>query len=331
LFMTSLVAQRRARGLAGSVVHIGHITDVGYIAKAKGRTAQLEEHFRSMRLMPLSETDVHHAFAEAIRGGRPGSSISPDIIMGIEPTAEPVAVDSVKATKSKTPWSTNPRLSHFVPIATLRGGQEGLARAAGSLRQRIQDAESEEKSVEMVLQAFCAKLEATLQLPEGRAATNRQRAITDLGIDSLVAVEIRAWFLKELGAEVPVVKILGGDSVLKVCTAAARIVWARSMKEKEVVSKAKPDSSPAVAPPPVVNPAVTKPNPTSVSAINSSKTSVINADEDSATNSSQDASSGDGASLHNLEASDSSISDDIEEDQVLEGKSQGGKQDKKAT
>lgn len=34
-----------------------------------------------------------------------------------------------------------------------------------------------------------------------------------MGVDSLVAVEMRSWFLKELGVDVPVMKILGGASI----------------------------------------------------------------------------------------------------------------------
>lgn len=34
-----------------------------------------------------------------------------------------------------------------------------------------------------------------------------------MGVDSLVAVEVRSWFLKELTVDVPVMKILGGDSI----------------------------------------------------------------------------------------------------------------------
>lgn len=37
--------------------------------------------------------------------------------------------------------------------------------------------------------------------------------LVDTGVDSLVSVEIRAWFLKELGVDVPVMKILGGASI----------------------------------------------------------------------------------------------------------------------
>jgi hybrid polyketide synthase/nonribosomal peptide synthetase ACE1 len=34
-----------------------------------------------------------------------------------------------------------------------------------------------------------------------------------MGLDSLVAVDIRTWFLQELGVDLPVLKILGGASV----------------------------------------------------------------------------------------------------------------------
>lgn len=42
--------------------------------------------------------------------------------------------------------------------------------------------------------------------------------IIDLGIDSLVAVEIRDWLFAEVGHDVPVLKILGGSSVKQICT-----------------------------------------------------------------------------------------------------------------
>ncbi|KUI71756.1 Nonribosomal peptide synthetase 14 [Cytospora mali] len=215
LYMGSIAARRRARGLAGSIIHVGHITDVGYVVESKDRTAALEEHFRTIRLMPLSETDVHNAFAEAIRCGRPGRPGSHDIIMGVEPASEPVASDVVEATESKIPWLANPRLGHLVPLEAVGTG-----------------AETEEEAVAEVLRAFCAKLEATLQLSSGQAAENAQAPVIDLAIDSLVAVEIRTWFLKELGAEVPVLKVLGGDSALQICTTVARTVMAKRIKEE---------------------------------------------------------------------------------------------------
>lgn len=37
--------------------------------------------------------------------------------------------------------------------------------------------------------------------------------LVDFGVDSLVGVEIRAWFLDQLSVDVPVMRILGGVSV----------------------------------------------------------------------------------------------------------------------
>jgi acyl transferase domain-containing protein/NAD(P)-dependent dehydrogenase (short-subunit alcohol dehydrogenase family)/SAM-dependent methyltransferase len=234
LYMASLAANRRARGLAGSIIHVGHITDVGYVVESKDRSAALEEHFRSIRLMPCSETDVHHAFAQAIRSGRTGSDISSDIIMGVEPAAAPVAPDAAQAAESKVHWFTNPRLGHLVPTENQKrtedgpGGHSGVS--AGSLKHQVLEADSEEQALTAVLEAFGTKLEAILQLGAGRAVENASRPIIDLGIDSLVAVEIRKWFLSELGADISVVKVLGGDSITQICTTAVKEVLTKRVK-----------------------------------------------------------------------------------------------------
>lgn len=42
-------------------------------------------------------------------------------------------------------------------------------------------------------------------------------SLANLGIDSLIAVEVRSWFLKELNVDVPVLKVIGGASILDIC------------------------------------------------------------------------------------------------------------------
>ena len=51
-----------------------------------------------------------------------------------------------------------------------------------------------------------------LHLPPGED-TSPHTAIVELGVDSLVAVDIKSWFTNELELEVPVLKILGGATV----------------------------------------------------------------------------------------------------------------------
>ncbi|CEI70300.1 unnamed protein product [Fusarium venenatum] len=241
LFMDSLINQRRNRGLAASIIHIAYVTDVGYVTREE-RDRQLDSHFRKVRLMPTSETDVHHAFMEAIRGGRPDSvSGSHDIIMGIEPLTEPVPLDQQPL------WMKDPRFGHFAPPSSVHYQQEsGAAGSAGNIRQCVEEADGDEQAVAAVIQAFCGKLETMLQLASG--SVNVSRPIIDLGIDSLVAVEIRTWFLKELGADIPVVKILGGDTVEQVSTLAtkklmARILETKAAQPQEVKPKPEPEKA----------------------------------------------------------------------------------------
>ena len=58
------------------------------------------------------------------------------------------------------------------------------------------------------------KIQAALQIP---VETEKSQVLSsrtdDLGIDSLVAVEIRSWFIKEIETEIPVFKVLSGGSV----------------------------------------------------------------------------------------------------------------------
>jgi hybrid polyketide synthase/nonribosomal peptide synthetase ACE1 len=49
---------------------------------------------------------------------------------------------------------------------------------------------------------------------------NEKVTLVDQGVDSLMAVEVRSWFLKELDVDIPVLKILGGSSPLDLLTEA---------------------------------------------------------------------------------------------------------------
>lgn len=56
------------------------------------------------------------------------------------------------------------------------------------------------------------KLRVVLFL-SGTDAPVEEVPLIDIGVDSLVGVEIRAWCLKEFDVDVPVMKILGGISL----------------------------------------------------------------------------------------------------------------------
>ena len=61
--------------------------------------------------------------------------------------------------------------------------------------------------------ALTAKLTSSLQLSDDEAIRETMPLI-ELGVDSLVAVDVRTWFMQEAGVDLPVLKILGGASVV---------------------------------------------------------------------------------------------------------------------
>lgn len=232
LFMTGLAAQRRDQGLTASVIHIGLVTDVGYVAR---QDRSVQDHLRGLLFRPLSETDIHHAFSEAVEAGKPDSKRSFEIIMGIEPLSKPLPSD-------RQPWwlSNNPQFAHFKPPVTFQQEQRATKSTSGSIKEGVEKSDSEDGAIALVQEAFSAKLESMMQLPAGSVQV--QQSLLSLGIDSLVAVEIRTWFLKELGTDVPVLKILGGDTVAQICTAATRRLLA-NMLEKEQTMTPNPEDT----------------------------------------------------------------------------------------
>jgi amino acid adenylation domain-containing protein len=228
LYMTSLAAQRRKRGLAASIIHVGMVTEIGYVARA-GR--HIEEHLRKMFNLPLSESDVHHLFAEAVLASHPESEGGAEIIMGIEPF-----IDSPDAT-IRPPWYTNPRFSHLVREESASTEQIKARSSTTLLRETLEGSRSEDEATAALLELFSAKLASILQLAPD--TINTKMSLLDLGCDSLVAVEIRTWFLKDIHVDIPVLKILGQDTVSDICTEAAR-KFLHSMSGAAVPSKEGP-------------------------------------------------------------------------------------------
>lgn len=62
------------------------------------------------------------------------------------------------------------------------------------------------------VEAFLTRLRRTLMISQNEAI-NEKASLVEQGIDSLMAVEVRSWFLKELEVDIPVLQILGGSCI----------------------------------------------------------------------------------------------------------------------
>lgn len=96
-----------------------------------------------------------------------------------------------------------------------------------------------ETGLTCIVECFAAKLQIILQIP----ATDfrADAALIELGVDSLVAVEIRSWFLKETSVDVAVLKILGGASTVELCKHAVDQMPRHLLRSVGTADKPSPD------------------------------------------------------------------------------------------
>ncbi|KAL4881198.1 hypothetical protein BJY04DRAFT_218375 [Aspergillus karnatakaensis] len=209
-YMASLVRQRRDRGLAGSVVHIAILTGFGYIFRRDSEHAETIYKAILPRFERQSETDLHEMLAEAIIAGRPGTNDSftntAELITGIR-------------TAFQGEWRDDPRLSYYLGQQELqeddssRQAQSGLS---ASVKAQLADVTDPAECLSIVEKCFAQALGNLLELdPEG---LDSNMPVANLGIDSLVAIRIREWFLKQMGVDVPVLKIMSDTySMSRMC------------------------------------------------------------------------------------------------------------------
>lgn len=232
LYMAGLASQRRlVRGRAASVIHIGLVSDLGYVTR---QARSVEDKLLRLFFKPLTESDIHHAFAEAIAAGKPDSGRQHELILGLKHFVD------TGDTNERPPWEYNPRFSHFVSHAVAKEKKSrGTGGDATIVKQAMDEAESEEVVISLVRKAFARKLESMMQMTPD--SVNINIPLIDLGCDSLLAIEIRGWFLKELGMDVPVLKVLSGDTVAQLCDDPTRRFLAKRLQEaasaSEVTSK----------------------------------------------------------------------------------------------
>ncbi|GKZ37717.1 putative PKS/NRPS-like protein biosynthetic cluster [Aspergillus brasiliensis] len=194
VFVEELALQRRLRGQVGSVIHPGEVHGVGYVARLGAQ--ERDNLARIIGKSVLSERDLLEQFSEAILAGRPDSGRDPVIIGGI-PMADPEYRNPVL-------W---PFVHYFRQSETVGSNQEQI-----STKAQLQSAASLTEAADIIATGFSAKVRRKLQLPLDSDLPG-STLLSDVGVDSLIAVDLRVWFLKELGVDMPVLKLLGGSSI----------------------------------------------------------------------------------------------------------------------
>jgi hypothetical protein len=166
---------------------------------------------------PVSEQDLHELFAHAILTGR-GSESYPaglgsanaddDIVLGGIRIQDPAVHPDIL-------WFRTPKVWPFIRYHHQGDGPSASSGTAMPLAQRLVSATTMTQVGEIVEEVVTAKLHHRLHLPGevGDGSVAGDTRLTELGVDSLIAVDLRRWFAQELEVDIPVLQLLGGCSV----------------------------------------------------------------------------------------------------------------------
>ncbi|RMZ80295.1 hypothetical protein DV738_g2792, partial [Chaetothyriales sp. CBS 135597] len=218
-YMTCLVNKRRNRGLHAATINIPAVLGLGYAAH-DGRYDM--DSFRSIGLININEEDLHQLVAEAILSGRPSltSKTQSQVCMGVN--YHPYNPDLDATTHNR-----GVILGHFVSLPEDPSDSDNNNTTASSARLRVKvqlaSAQTTRERLDIVQDGFVHHLRRILRIKEEEEAIDPSANLLEVvGIDSLVAVDIRAWFLKEVGVDMPTLKILGGSSIEDLVQAAVQ-------------------------------------------------------------------------------------------------------------
>ncbi|EAW12336.1 putative polyketide synthase [Aspergillus clavatus NRRL 1] len=196
-FLDAFAAYRNALGQPAVSLDLGAITDAGYLADNRELASKMaQQGFHgtdTATLMSIIETAIRTPFA---------AGASPQVITGL---------GHWKAGQSLSNFDA-PLFAHFRRQFQERGGGEHAEELSGKLRESLREIKSLEEASGIIYTALSERIASHLSmLVESISPSN---AITEYGIDSHMAVELRNWVAKNMESTVPILDILASSTLL---------------------------------------------------------------------------------------------------------------------
>ena len=228
-FLDSFAQYRHGKGLPASVLDISIIEDVGWVSQEPAHLEQL----KATAAYCLKEQDLLDALELAITKSTPPDVVTRSVTDGYMNGSQiglgmrmtmPIAADA-----NRCIWKRDIRMGQYRNLENASVGDVGtsneglrefLAAASGS-----PETLREPSSVSFLAREIGATLFSFLMRPADELDVGQP--LSAVGIDSLVAIELRNWSRQRLGVELSVLEILGAASIEKLGEAAAEGLFIR--------------------------------------------------------------------------------------------------------
>jgi hypothetical protein len=211
-FLDSFVTYRHGLGLPASVLDIGMMTGVGYLAENKS----LQELLNAQDGHALRETNLIDALQLSISSNEPGKK---SIVDGIaNPSRLVLGLRSKKPLSDPTNravWRHDRRMSLYhngssTSSTTSTSSNDGLKSFLDIISSDPSIVNSD-SSLEFLSKLIGTQIYIFMMHPIEELDISK--SLAGLGVDSLVTIEIRNWWRRSLGLEASTLEILGAGTI----------------------------------------------------------------------------------------------------------------------
>ncbi|KAM7191954.1 polyketide synthase [Naviculisporaceae sp. PSN 640] len=209
-FQDSLAKYRQSQGWKATSIDLGAVRDVGVIAESDKLHSKLTSSLRDMRqVTPEELLNTLDLFCDPVNAP-PYSQIILGLVSDNPDVEDPSFMQQPLFRNVSSRWRLHQKKGDSSSGKTL------------SNQALFDQATTREERLDVIRQALCKKLARALSIkPEDM---DTRRPLHAFGVDSLVSVEIRNWFLKEFSADVAVFELMNGRSVEAIVELAAERV-----------------------------------------------------------------------------------------------------------
>lgn len=181
---------RNAQGLPADTIHLGAVSEVGFISENQERKAQFAATYGD-QLLTVKE---FFGFVQAAIEGQVAKTANHECVTSLKLTAENVGLY----------WVADAQFAHCRRAATVNQLVESSEASVVSIAHSLNRARTKAEATKVFYNSIAAKFCATLMIP---------KPVVGYGLKSLIAVEVRNWFARELDAKVQLLELTTGSSL----------------------------------------------------------------------------------------------------------------------
>ena len=237
-FTEAFCQYRRSLGLPASVLSICPIDDVGYVAENRSALRSIKQ----QGLYTLGEKEFLEVLEASLLNALPAPA-SPDPSVPAGPDQRPWENNAhiimglrselhLKDPRNPTNWRRDRRMgmyhnSRIEEAAQTSAKTSGLKQFLQSLPQGDPEAIlAGESAVEFLALETGSKIHDFLLKPAD-AEVDASASLSQMGFDSLTAIELRRWFRQTFGVEISVMEMMGSGSLRQLGGTVARKLRAK--------------------------------------------------------------------------------------------------------